>query len=176
METPYLLPALCCLLLPAVHSDLSTRRIPNWLTLSGCLAGLSLALWQQGWFGLGVSALAMLAAFAIAFAFWLCGWLGAGDVKLLAAVGACAGLALLPQILLLTALSGMALALVVMIWSGQTRYTLARLYYLLGLSLIVKKSVSLPPAPANPARLPYALAIATGSVGAVLQAGVGLPA
>lgn len=170
MDNPLLLPALLCLLLPAVHSDLSTRRIPDWLSLTGCVAGLGLAAAQHGSSGLLLSLFALAAAFAVGFLFWLCGWLGAGDVKLLAAVGALCGPALLPSMLLLTAFSGGLLAVLVMLWQGRTRATLRR--------LLTRPGHRPLPAAGDPDaayRLPYALAIAAGSLLAALQGG-GLPA
>lgn len=171
MDNPLLLPALLCLLLPAIHSDLSTRRIPDWLSLTGGVAGLALATMQHGSGGLLLAFLALVIAFAVGFLFWLCGWLGAGDVKLLAAVGALCGPALLPDVLLLTALSGGVLAVLVMLWQGRTRATLRRLLTWPGR----RPPRSAPDAPDAAYRLPYALAIAAGSLFAALQGG-GLPA
>lgn len=172
MDNPLLLPALLCLLLPAIHSDLSTRRIPDWLSLTGCVAGPVLAATGHGSSGLLLSLFALGVAFAVGFLFWLCGWLGAGDVKLLAAVGALCGPALLPRVLLLTAFSGGVLAVLVMLWQGRTRATLRH--------LLTRPGRRLPPSaaddPAHAHRLPYALAIAAGSLLAVLQGGAGLPA
>lgn len=175
MQNSFMLPALYCLLLPAIHSDLSTRTIPNWLTLTGCCSGLLLALWQHGGPGGLVALSSLLLTLAVAGVFWLSGWLGAGDVKLLAAVATLTGPALLPQVWLLTALSGLLLALVVMVWQGRTRHTLARLACLLGLRRFLKQDPDPAPAP-PPVRLPYALAIASGSVLAALHSGAGLPA
>lgn len=177
MHNEFLLPALFCLLLPAVFSDLATRTIPNWLALAGLAGGGWLAWLQDGRLGLGAALLALLIAFGLSFPFWLCGWLGAGDVKLLAAVGALAGPALTPRILLFTAFSGLVLALVVMLASGRSRATWQRLRLMLGLAAVLQNPAEvMPDAEADSPRLPYALAIAAGSALALLQAGVGLPA
>lgn len=172
MDNPLLLPALLCLLLPAIHSDLSTRRIPDWLSLTGCVAGLALAALQHGSGGLLQSLFALVVTFTIGFLFWQCGWLGAGDVKLMTAVGALCGPALLPRVLLLTAFSGGVLAVLVMLWQGRTRATLRYLLTRPGRRPALPAAGDLPAAH----RLPYALAIAAGSLFAVLQSGSGLPA
>jgi prepilin peptidase CpaA len=171
MHHPFLLPALVCLLLPAIHSDLSTRTIPNWLSFSGIAAGLVFAAWLQGGGALLLALLALAVALSLGLLFWLAGWFGAGDVKLLAAVATLTGPALLPDVLVLTAACGLLLALASMVWQGRTRHTLLRLRELVGIDRGVYTPVASAPAP----RLPYALAIAAGTLIAVLRAGTGLP-
>jgi len=96
---PTLIPDVVCvaICLVATVIDLRTERIPNWLTGSGVLLGLSLNLvthWIHGGFDAGfsqglllslVGALALLASFGL---MGLLGFVGMGDVKLMAAVGA----------------------------------------------------------------------------------------
>lgn len=81
---------LAVLLVTAAVSDWRTYRIPNWLTMGGALAGLALnafvtdvgVLRALGGLGLGLVLLLPL---------WAVRVLGAGDVKLIAMVGAFAG-------------------------------------------------------------------------------------
>lgn len=71
--------------------DLRTRRIPQALTLGGALAGLAFHLINGGWSaGLG-SAMGWTVGIAIFFVPFALGGLGAGDVKLLGAIGAWLG-------------------------------------------------------------------------------------
>lgn len=71
--------------------DLRTRRIPQALTLGGALAGLAYHLMNGGWSaGLG-SAIGWAVGIAIFFVPFALGGLGAGDVKLLGAIGAWLG-------------------------------------------------------------------------------------
>jgi prepilin peptidase CpaA len=78
--------------LAAAVFDLRSRRIPNWLTLPAFLAGMAHAAWVAGWAGLadGLAA-AILVALPFFLLFALAGG-GAGDVKLMAAIGAWVGL------------------------------------------------------------------------------------
>ncbi len=83
----------------AVFNDLRTRRIPNWLTVPS----LVLALVVHGCHGLVVhgghglldelvfSLLGFAAGFGVLFLLWLIGGGGAGDVKMMAALGAWLG-------------------------------------------------------------------------------------
>ena len=78
---------LSAILATAVFSDLRWHRIPNWLSLLGLVTGLVLQTLVHGAHGLisgGLGAGVGLACFA---PFYLLRAMGAGDVKLLAAVG-----------------------------------------------------------------------------------------
>ncbi|MDO8692388.1 MAG: A24 family peptidase [Dehalococcoidia bacterium] len=83
--------ALAVALVAAVIFDLRERRIPNWVTLPGIVAGLALQSARGGGDGL-VTGLAGAAVGTglLALPFSL-KWVGGGDVKLLAAVGAFMG-------------------------------------------------------------------------------------
>ena len=72
----------------ACFTDLRSHRIPNWLVLPFLLAGIVVSGWLQGWHGLGQSFAGLgLGVLIYGFLFWL-GGMGAGDVKLCAAIGA----------------------------------------------------------------------------------------
>ena len=79
------------LALVACGWDLRTRRIPQALTLGGALAGLAFHVVSGGWnAGLG-STMGWAVGIAIFFVPFALGGLGAGDVKLLGAIGAWLG-------------------------------------------------------------------------------------
>jgi prepilin peptidase CpaA len=71
--------------------DVRTRKIPNWLTVPFCVAGIAFNVIWQGWAGLQASLLGFAAGFAIMFVLLLIGGGGAGDLKLMAALGAWLG-------------------------------------------------------------------------------------
>ena len=71
--------------------DLRTRRIPQLLTLGGALAGLAYHFAVGGWSAGMASATGWLVGIAIFFVPFALGGLGAGDVKLLGAIGAWLG-------------------------------------------------------------------------------------
>src|SRR5689334_18399846 len=82
--------ACAAMLAAAVSCDLTERRIPNRIVLPGALAGLLLAA-MPGGIGVGSALLGMLAGLAVLMPLYLLGATGAGDVKLLASLGAYTG-------------------------------------------------------------------------------------
>lgn len=101
--------AFVVLMVAAVWWDMKTRRLPNWLTVTGLLVALLLRV-AMGWdslvgglSGAGLAALISLPFFAV-------GALGGGDGKLLIAVGGFMGPGRLAGALLLIAVVGGALA------------------------------------------------------------------
>lgn len=173
------------LLAAAVWHDVRARRIPNALVLPGALAGLALqgmlpagaGLYTQPFGALGV--LLGLAGMAVGLAMllpmYMLGTLGAGDVKLLAMTGAFLGPQQVLGAGLLSLLAGGVLGLVVAAYSGELRQVWNNLRTML-LSTVLRRigggAVSVD-APATPTgQLPYAIAIAAGTVLQLLLADV----
>jgi prepilin peptidase CpaA len=88
------------LVLVAAVTDIRSRRIPNWLTLLGVLG------------------------FSAYFILYLLRAMGAGDVKLMAAVGAIVGPENWVAVFLASAAAGGVIALALMVWKGRVRETL----------------------------------------------------
>jgi prepilin peptidase CpaA len=145
--------------------DVKTRRVPNRLTGPAFLLGLALHAGVAGWRGLGSALAAGLIAGAVFLVFYLAGGMGAGDVKLIAAVAAITGLPRVTPLLLLTALAGGVLAVGLALMHGRMKATMLNV----GALLVHHTRRGLRPHPdlnlLNSAtlRLPYAVAIATGS-------------
>jgi Flp pilus assembly protein protease CpaA len=77
-------------LMLASWSDVRSRRIPNWITVVGMLAGLGFHA-ALGVRALGLGALGLAAAFVVALPFFVAGALGGGDFLLAALVIAVVG-------------------------------------------------------------------------------------
>lgn len=97
-------------------SDLKTRKIPNYLTLSAALAGLAYNLVIYGWGGLADGALGLLIGFGFLILPYLMGGMGAGDVKALAALGAWLGPAGTLHLFCYMAVAGGLMSLAVLVW------------------------------------------------------------
>jgi prepilin peptidase CpaA len=88
---PEMLTLLIALALIAAAYDIRYRRIPNWLNVSGVAAGICMNAFLSGWAGLRLSLGGLALSFAAYFLLYAVRAVGAGDVKLMAALGAVAG-------------------------------------------------------------------------------------
>jgi prepilin peptidase CpaA len=78
------LPALgwaAAFLLFAVHQDVRSLRIPNWLTFPSLVGAIALGALEGGLRGAGVALAGAAVALAVGFVPFALRWLGAGDVK-----------------------------------------------------------------------------------------------
>lgn len=108
----------------AATYDIRFRRIPNWLVLSGLIAGLTGNTVLFGLDGLAHSGEGLGLGFMLYFPLYLLRARGAGDVKLLAAVGSITGPGNCLWIALLTAILGGAIAIVVVALHGRVKRTM----------------------------------------------------
>jgi prepilin peptidase CpaA len=82
---------LIAVLLTAVVTDIQSYRIPNWLTVPAMVCGLLLHTLLNGQAGLILSLEGLGLGLGLFLIFYLMGGMGAGDVKLMAAVGSFLG-------------------------------------------------------------------------------------
>ena len=123
---------LIALVLGAAVYDIRYRRIPNWLTVMGVVVGLLLnSFLYQGWPGLRLGLLGLAVAFGIYFVLYALRAMGAGDVKLMAAVGAMVGWQDWFGIFIITAMVGGAAALVLVLLRGRLKRTLFNVSFIL---------------------------------------------
>jgi prepilin peptidase CpaA len=154
------------LLTLACISDLRTRRIPNVLTFSSAACGLLFHVITGGWTAAAWSVGGFVLGAALFFPMFALRGMGAGDVKLLAAVGAWLGPGQIAVVALATSIAGGVLGLVVAIGYGYLRTALSNL----GMLLMHWRVMGVCPLPAvtlqsaaGP-RLAYAVPIAFGTV------------
>ncbi|MET0265843.1 MAG: prepilin peptidase [Duganella sp.] len=165
------------LLALAVWNDLRTRRIPNALVFGGAVIGLLLNSFLPPGDGLfiqpfgGIGFLAALGGLALGLALLLPMYalraLGAGDVKLMAMVGAFVGAWPVAGITLLTLLAGGVLALGVALFNGRLKVMVGNTVQMIKYSLLRSLAGELAKveAPAEASgRLPYGGAIAAGAL------------
>lgn len=112
--------------------DVRYRRIPNWLTLSGVVSGLALNTFiYRGWPGLRLSLAGLATGLGIYLALYLLRAMGAGDVKLMAAVGALVGAQDWFGIFVITAIAGAFAAMVLVIMRGRLKKTMWNVGFIL---------------------------------------------
>jgi len=111
----------------AVGFDLATRRIPNILTFGAALAALLFHGYFSGVSGIGFALAGWLCGAAIFFPVFALGGMGAGDVKLLGAVGAWLGAGSVVWVGLFSGVAGGILGLVVALAYGYLSQALTNL-------------------------------------------------
>jgi prepilin peptidase CpaA len=145
--------------------DVKSRRIPNFITFPAFLFGLALHLALGGWRQLLASLAAGILCGLVFLVFYIAGGMGAGDVKLITAVGCIAGMSHIAYLLVLTALCGGVMAVALALARGRLKETL----FNVGEIASHHSHAGLQPHPdlnltnAATLRLPYALAIFGGS-------------
>lgn len=172
-----LLPAvlLLGLLLRAVWTDVHSRRISNGLVLVGLLAAFALqglatpgaGLFAQPFGGLGLLTAAggMLTGLGLLLPMYALGAMGAGDVKLLAMIGAFLGPQDIVGAMLASAVIGGVLALAVAIHQRHLGRVLANVRQLMMNGMLRAASAGgfASEAAQTTGKLPYAVAIAGGT-------------
>jgi prepilin peptidase CpaA len=104
--------------------DIRASRIPNALTGPSIAIGLLLHLAVGGWSQLAYASLAGLIGGGLFLLFFLVGGMGAGDVKLMTAVGCLVGLGSLSRVLIGTVVIGAVLAIGLALSRGRLRQTI----------------------------------------------------
>jgi prepilin peptidase CpaA len=167
--------ALAVIAMVAAVYDVRFRRIPNWLTLSGVLVGIGLNGWLLDMRGLnwydGFNWRASLAglglAFLVYFPLYLLRGMGAGDVKLMAAIGATVGPVNWFVIFVLSNVLGGAAAVVLLLSKGRVLRTFSNLGYMLNelahLHPPYMRKEEMDVKSAKAVTMPHGLAIAAGS-------------
>lgn len=157
---------LLCALVVAVVTDVRSQRIPNLLTFPLILAGLTIHTVTGGWDGLLFSLGGFGLGLGVMLVPFLLGVMGAGDVKLMAGVGACLGVETAFAAFLITCLAGGVYALGMMLRHMEyLKAVLANFKHTL-LVLLSTRTVDYAPVATERAipRLCYGVAIAAGTV------------
>ena len=149
----------------AAFFDIKERRIPNWVVLLGFCGAVLLALLQGSnqliivVVGFFAGILALLVPFAL-------GWLGAGDVKLFAAVGALLGYMALPRVFFYSCIVAGIIALLALAMgyvneiSFKRFWTDCKFFFLAGRSGLPKTM----PVKPGAYSVPWGVAIGAGTI------------
>lgn len=152
------------LVLSITYMDVRYRRIPNKQVLTILLGGIALNTFFGAWHGFLASLSGMTMAFGLMFTLHVLGTMGAGDVKLFAAIGAVLGSSLVLPTFLVVAVTGGLLAICKMVYMRRTAATMFRVVqFFIGLlpgQTVPRLNVRVDPT----YTLPYAVPICLGSV------------
>ncbi|WP_169303135.1 A24 family peptidase [Thalassotalea mangrovi] len=162
-EHPDIIKILMTLLifLIALTSDLRTQRIPNVFCLAVFAIGILIQALQSGWNGLGSALLGSLVACTLLLPAFMIRALGAGDVKLMIAVGTFTGPWLILWSILYAVIAGVITCIVLAAWKtglSGLKKTASRYYQI----IILRHYLKPEPSEAASLRVPYAPALAIG--------------
>jgi prepilin peptidase CpaA len=146
------------------YYDVRYRRIPNAFVLAALVGGLALNGVFGGLPGIATSLGGCALAFVLMFILHIFGAMGAGDVKLFAAIGAVTGAPLVAPTFLVVVLTGGLLAVVSIIRAGTVISTLHRVLQIL-VGLLPGWQMPKFAVPADRTHtIPYGVAITMGSI------------
>ena len=157
----------------AVISDVKRRKIPNFLILFGLISSLFFNLFSPQGIGFIQWVVGVLIGFICFFPLYFIRAMAAGDVKLMMVVGGFVGFPLVLSAALYSYVAGGILALVIVLGKGQFKQLIHNLRVMItpiyikmtsgvdvGDGLIRKANLE----QASIGRMPYALAIAAGTL------------
>ena len=158
---PAILVGAILLSLVAGWTDLRSRRIPNWLTVTGLVIGIAANAVLGGWSGLKTSLLGALLGMALLLPLVLLRSLGAGDWKLAIALGGFTGPGLLVDLLIISIFVAGLMAMGLVIYKGRVRQTLRNIGHIL-VSLVTFSLPGTQVSLDNPdsLKVPYGVALA----------------
>jgi prepilin peptidase CpaA len=146
------------------YFDVRYRRIPNLFVLATLVSGLIINFMAAGLDGLRASAGGCLLGFGMMLVLHVFGAMGAGDVKLFAAVGSVLGTGLVPETFLIVLLTGGVLAVYTIVRNGTALATLTRVLQIF-VGLLPGWQIPRFDVPADRRHtLPYGVAITLGSL------------
>ena len=146
------------------YYDVCYRRIPNPFVLATLIAGILINASFGGINGAVSSLSGCLIGFTLMFVLHVFGAMGAGDVKLFAAIGALTGANLILPTFLIVTLTGGVLGVVSMIRAGQMKFTMMRVFQIL-IGLLPGFQLPRFPVPVDRSyTIPYGVAITLGSL------------
>lgn len=158
---------LIAVLLVSIYTDLRFQKIYNALIFPAAVVTLAIHLIQNNFYGLIFSLKGMLFGLGLFFIPFVLGGLGAGDVKLLALVGAVKGSEFVFTSFLLTAFLGGFIAVILLLAKGRLIKTIYEVF--MGLRVLVLSrftvwNFSTLDTGECPLVFPYGVAIALGTI------------
>jgi prepilin peptidase CpaA len=148
----------------AAVTDLQHRKIPNAVTIPAMLYGLICHTYLNGLDGFLFSVMGTVVGLGLLLLFYINnGMMGAGDVKLMGAVGSILGPLGVFKAFLFTAVVGGIYALIVFAIRGQFIRFLKRIILSLNLTLMIRRLTLVPDEEKASPVLCYGIAIGVGT-------------
>ena len=163
-------------LVVAAWIDGKELRVPNWITFPMVLAGLAYCTVTGGLTGLGEGLLGMVVGLACLLPLYAVGGMGAGDVKLMAGIGAWLGWQVTWYAFCVSAVVGAVMAVAMVLFKGNFKkhYENFQMILIEWMQIRDPKKLSAIAAERKPRMmlLPYGIPICIGSIGYFFYAGM----
>jgi prepilin peptidase CpaA len=164
MDHAFLELILISVLLVAVITDVQSCKIPNWLTMSAMATGILAHGLMNGSLGVLFSLKGLAVGMALFVTLYVIGGMGAGDVKLLAAVGSFIGAEAVVSAGVMTMLMGGLYAISVMISHWGLQSSVKRVFGILTACLLLQNPFAALTPPKEQPQLRYGLVIGLGTL------------
>ncbi len=159
----------CLVLIVAAYIDGKQLRVPNWITFPMVATGLVFNIWMDGWTGLGAGLLGMTVGLLCLLPLYAVGGMGAGDVKLMAGIGAWLGWKTTLFAFCVSTVVGAVMAIVMVLYSKRFKQHYANflMIFMEWTQIRDPKELSRIAAERKPTMLllPYGIPICVGSIG-----------
>jgi len=166
----------CVLLIWAAYIDGKQLRVPNWLTFPMVAAGFVFNGWFAGWLGLESAFIGMCAGLLCLLPLYSVGGMGAGDVKLMAGIGAWLGASVTFSAFIVSTIVGAGMAVWMVARRKKFAHHFANFQLILTEFLCIRnpRELSQIAAERKPTMLllPYGIPICIGSIGYFFYAGM----
>lgn len=157
------------ILIVAAWIDGKELRVPNWITYPMVLAGLAYSTWAGGLPGLGAGIIGMFVGLLTLLPLYAVGGMGAGDVKLMAGIGAWLGWQITFAAFCVSTVVGAVMAVCMVLWRKSFHRHYDNFMMILSEWMIVKNPFKLSEIAAERKQrmllLPYGIPICIGSIG-----------
>ncbi len=151
-------------------------KVPNWITIPLIITGWAYCTVHCGWQGLGMSLLGTAVGLGLLLPAYAIGGMGAGDVKLLAGVGAWVGSAHTLYAFCASAMVGGLIAVGMIVWRRDWQFHLRQFFNITGEIMEIRDPNTLSAIAAERKGamllLPYGIPIAIGSIAYFYMAGM----
>jgi prepilin peptidase CpaA len=154
-------------------TDVWKQKIYNLVTYPSIVSGLLLGFLEGGKTGLTEHAKGFLVGFILMLIVHILGGMGAGDVKLMGAIGSLGGYPFIINALFFSVMVGGIISLAVVIWQKKLLISLKNVLLAL-VTPMIPGMKTIPLDPANSTSIPFGFAICLGTLWAMIEEMVGI--
>jgi prepilin peptidase CpaA len=164
------------ILILAAWIDGRELKVPNWITFPMVISGLVYATSVGGMSGLAAGLLGMCVGLLTLLPVYAVGGMGAGDVKLMAGIGAWLGWEITLAAFCVSAVVGAVMAVVIVLWKNRLAHHYENFLLILSEWMVIRNPYELSRIAAERkprmTLLPYGIPICIGTIGYFIYNGM----